>query len=71
VRHVEERGERRLGGVVPLAGGGFTAGVLRGRDDFEILAVQLGVEFLPTWQIQPAPSPGGPGDDQHLPASKL
>jgi hypothetical protein len=34
---VDERGERRLGGVVPLTGGCFSARVLRGGDDLEVL----------------------------------
>jgi len=48
---VDERGERRFGGVVPFAGGAFASGILRGGDDFEVFIVKFGVEFLPAWQI--------------------
>ena len=68
---VDERRVGRLRRVVPFAGCRFTAGILRGRDDLEVAALQLGVEGLPTWQIEPAPSPGGPGDHQHLLAAEL
>jgi hypothetical protein len=57
VRHVDERGEGRVCGVVPRAGCRFAARVLRGRDDFEIPVFQLSVDVLPTWQIESAPSP--------------
>src|SRR5207244_3885204 len=47
----------------------FAPDVLCGGDDFEVLTLELVVDLLPTWQIQPAPSPGGPGGHQHfLPA---
>src|SRR5204862_2385492 len=61
---VDERRERRLCRVVPLARGGFTAGVLRGRDDLEVLIFQLSVDILPAWQIEAASSPGCPRDQQ-------
>jgi hypothetical protein len=48
---VYECGEGGFGGVVPLTRGGFSAGVLGGGDDFEVIRVKLGVEFLPAWQI--------------------
>jgi hypothetical protein len=48
---IDERGEGGFGGVVPLTGGGFSSGVLGGGDDFKVIGVKLGVEFLPTWQI--------------------
>jgi hypothetical protein len=67
---VDERGERRLGGVVPLAGRGFAADVLRGGDDLEVLVLQFSVDLLPAWQIESAPSPGGPGDDQRFLATE-
>jgi hypothetical protein len=31
--------------------GCFSAGILRGGDNFKILALQLFIEFLPAWQI--------------------
>src|SRR5262249_12654528 len=66
---VHQRGERGLGGVIPFAGRRLAAGVLGGGDDFEILVLQLAIDFLPTWQIEPAASPGRPRHDQHfLPA---
>ena len=67
---VDQRGKRCFRRVVPLARGSLAAGVLRGRDDFEILILELGVEFLPAWQIQTAASPGGPGDYEHLLAAQ-
>jgi hypothetical protein len=48
---VDQRGVGGFGGVVPLTRGGFSAGVLGGGDDFEVIAVKLSVEFLPAWQI--------------------
>jgi hypothetical protein len=57
VLHVDQRGVGGLGGVIPLAGGRLAAGILRRGDDFEILVLQLGVEFLPAWQIEAAASP--------------
>ncbi|MBI3637189.1 MAG: polyprenyl synthetase family protein [Candidatus Rokubacteria bacterium] len=57
MRRVDERGERRLGGVVPGAGRRVAAGVLRRRDDLEWPVLQLRVHILPAWQIEPAPSP--------------
>ena len=68
---VDECGERRLGCVVPFAGRCLTARVLRSSDDFEVGALELVIQFLPTWQIKPAPSPGGPGDEQDLLAAEL
>ena len=63
---VDELRERRPGRVVPLAGRGFAADVLRRRDDFEVLILQLTVDLLPAWQIESASSPGGPRDHQGL-----
>lgn len=68
---VNQRRVGCLGGVVPLARRRFAAGILRDRDDFEVLALQFFVECLPTWQIKSAPSPGGPGYEQHLLSSEL
>jgi hypothetical protein len=39
VGFVDERGETCFRVVVPFAGGGFASGILRGGDDFEILAL--------------------------------
>jgi hypothetical protein len=58
-------------GVVPFSGGGLASGILGGGDDFEILIVKLGVEFLPARQIESAASPTGPGDNQSLLAAKI
>jgi hypothetical protein len=66
VLHVNKRREGRLRGVVPATGDGFSRGVLRRGDDLEILRFQLVVQFLPTWQIEAAASPGRPGDHEHL-----
>ena len=63
---VDQGGEGRVGTIVPAAGRCFASGILGGGDDFEILVLQLGVEFLPAWQIVAAASPGGPGYHQHL-----
>jgi len=60
---VDQGGIGGFGAVVPLTGRRLTAGVLRCRDDLEILVLQFGVKFLPAWQIEPAASPRGPGDD--------
>ena len=57
--------------VVPRSGGGFPIDILRGRDDLEILVLQLFVDFLPAWQIEAAASPRGPGDHQHLFAAEV
>src|SRR5205807_8359525 len=58
--------ERRVRGVVPFARHGFTTDILRRGDDLEVLVLELGVDSLPTWQIKSAPSPGRPGEEQHL-----
>jgi hypothetical protein len=39
VGFVDQRDERCFCIVVPFAGGGFASGILRGGDDFEILAL--------------------------------
>jgi len=57
VRRVDQGCERRLRGVVPFAGGCFTADILRCGDDLKVLVFQLVVDFLPAWQIEAAPSP--------------
>jgi len=63
VQDVDQRGEGGFRGVVPFSGCGFSAGVLGGGYDFEVLIAKLGIDFLPARQIEPAASPGGPGDD--------
>ncbi len=69
--NVDQRGVASLGFVVPFTRRFFAASILRGRDDLEILILQLRVDFLPAWQIEAASSPGCPGDDQNLLASKI
>ena len=49
----------------------FAAGILRCRDNLEIAVFQFRVNFLPAWQIEPASSPGRPGDHQDLLAAKI
>ena len=71
MRGIDQRGEGGLRGVVPLAGRGFAAGILRGGDDLEVLALQFVVECLPAWQIKSAPSPGCPRHEQHLLSPEL
>ena len=68
---VDQRGVGRLRGVIPLAGRCFAAGVLRRCDDLEVRALELFVKFLPTWQIESAPSPGRPRDEEHFLTAKL
>src|SRR5262245_12576379 len=67
---VDERRVGGVGGVVPLTGCGFSAGILRRGDDLEILFLQLLVNLLPTWQIESAASPGGPCHDEDFLAAK-
>ena len=68
---VDKCRERGFGRVVPLAGCRLSAGVLRGGDDLKVLALQLFVDGLPTWQVKTAPSPGGPRHQQYLLAAEL
>ena len=49
----------------------FATGVLGDGDDLEISVPQLLVDGLPPGQVESAPSPGGPGDDQHFLAAKV
>ena len=67
---VDERRERRVRGVVKLTSDRFAASVLRGGDDFEVPVTKFSVDILPTWQIEAASSPGGPGDYQRLLAAE-
>ena len=69
--YIDQRRVRRLSRVVPFTSGRFPARVLGRRDDFEVLVLQLAVEFLPAWQIEAASSPGGPGYHQHFLAAKI
>lgn len=71
VFHVDQRREGRLGRVVPLPRRCFPDGVLCRRDDFEILTLQLLVQFLPARQIETTTSPGGPGDHEQLLATEI
>jgi hypothetical protein len=48
---VDERCIGGLRGVVPFSGCCFATGILGGGYDFEVVIVQLGVKFLPAWQI--------------------
>jgi hypothetical protein len=70
VLRVDELRERRLRGVVPLAGRRLATDVLSGGDDLEVLVLQFSVDLLPAWQIESAPSPGGPGDDERFLATE-
>ena len=68
---VDESRKRCLCRVVPLAGSRFAPGILRRRNDLEVCAPEFFVKFLPAWQIESAPSPGGPGDEEHFLAAEL
>ena len=63
---VDQRSVGRLGRVIPLAGVRFPARILRRGDQFEPLAFQLRIEFLPARQIEAAASPGGPGQNEYF-----
>ena len=71
VFRVDQSGVRGFGAIVPLAGRGFSAGILRGGDNLKILALHFFVKFLPAWQIEAASSPGGPGDHQGFLPAKI
>ena len=81
VDEAEERAQRmvrvdesRVGGlrgVVEGAGGLLSGRVLGDGDDLEALTSDLFVDFLPTWQVPGASSPGGPGEEQHLLAAEV
>jgi hypothetical protein len=68
---VNQSDVRCFGRVIPLAGCGFAAGILRGCDDFKISALQIFVDFLPAWQIKTASSPRGPGEDENFFAAEI
>lgn len=71
VLRVIKRRECGLGAIVELACGCLAGRVLGRRDDLEILILQFLVDLLPTWQIEAATSPRGPGQQQHLLASEI
>jgi len=71
VSGIDERRISGLGCVVPLTGGGFPARVLRGGDEFKALGFQFLIDGLPAWQIEAAPSPGGPTEQQNLVAAEV
>jgi hypothetical protein len=48
---VDQRRERGLGSVIERLGDRNSTGVLRDRDDLEILTLQILVNLLPTWQV--------------------
>src|SRR5262249_26764683 len=68
---VDEHCEFRLCGLNPLAGVSCTTRVLCYRDDLEVPVLQFAVQFLPSRQVETASSPGCPGHEQHLLATKL
>ena len=63
---IDEGGKRGPGRVVPFPSRGLAADVLSGCDNLEVVILQLGVDVLPTWQIEPASSPRGPRDEKDL-----
>jgi hypothetical protein len=69
--HVDQSGVARFGAIVPLAGGSLTSRILRRSDNLEILSLQLFVNFLPAWQIEPAASPTRPGDHENFLATEI
>ncbi len=68
---VDERRVSGLGGVVPLARGGFPACVLRGGDEFKALGFEFLIDGLPAWQIEAASSPGGPTEQEDFAAAEV
>ena len=68
---VDQRGELRFGCGDPAPGVFRAARVLRHRDDFEIPAPKFFIESLPTWQVETAASPRGPGDQENFLATKI
>jgi len=71
VRGVDDGCVGGLGGVVPLACGSLTAGVLSGSDEFESFGLQFFVNGLPDRQIKTASSPGGPGEQEYFAAAEI
>ena len=68
---VNQRGKLRFGRGDPRSGIFGATGVLRYRDDFKIFVLQFLIERLPTWQVETAASPGGPGYQQDFLAAKI
>ena len=68
---VNQRGEVRLGRRNPGRCVFHATRVLRDRNDLEVFVFQLTVKFLPSRQIEPAPSPRGPRDKQDFLATKI
>jgi hypothetical protein len=48
---VDQRLVLGLGRVIERLGDGDSTGILRDRDDLEILTLQILVNLLPTWQV--------------------
>ena len=71
VLFVDENGVIRIRFFNPRTGIFDAADIFRYRNDFEILILVFGVEFLPAWQIEAAASPGCPGDQQYALASEI
>src|SRR5258708_8312562 len=63
---VNQRGVCWMSVGNPLAGILDAVGVLRDGDDFEVLAFQLLIDCLPSWQVKAAPSPHAPCDKKHF-----
>ena len=68
---VDERRVSRCRRVVELTGCLYTTGVLRDGNDLEVLVTELLVDGLPTWQVEAAPLPGRPRDEEDLLASEV
>src|SRR5262249_29460775 len=68
---VDQDGVRGIGVGNGLARVFHAASVLGDGDDFKILVFELLVDRLPSWQVQVAASPGGPGDEKDFLAAKI
>src|SRR5207237_7298998 len=68
---VNQSGIRRMGRGNPRPCIFYPISILRHRNDLEILILEPLINCLPTWQVQPAPSPRSPSDEQDLLASKI
>src|SRR5437870_588377 len=71
VARVDEARVRRLRRLDPLADVLRAARIHGDRDDGEVPGRELLVECLPDRQVHAAPSPGGPGVEEYLPAAEL
>jgi hypothetical protein len=67
---VDQRRMGRLGAVDPRPRRLDATRVERDADNLKPLRVELFSQFPPPGQIEPAPSPGGPGDHEHLRAAQ-